>query len=104
MIRCYISGPMTGLPLLNFPAFNEAAARLRDLGYDVVNPVDIVVGPDAQWAEFLRADIAQLVTCDAIAPLPNWWKSKGARLEMHIARELGMREIAVGVAATGVPA
>lgn len=41
MKRIYISGPMTGLPEKNFPAFNAEANRLRALGFDVVNPVDV---------------------------------------------------------------
>ncbi|WP_319942079.1 DUF4406 domain-containing protein [Pseudomonas quasicaspiana] len=41
MRRIYISGPMTGLPDFNFPAFAAEANRLRGLGFDVVNPAEI---------------------------------------------------------------
>ena len=40
MKRIYLSGPMSGLPELNFPAFHAEAARLRALGFEVVNPAD----------------------------------------------------------------
>ena len=40
-MRVYISGPMSGLPELNFPAFHAAAASLRAKGLDVVNPAEI---------------------------------------------------------------
>lgn len=43
--RVYISGPMSGLPDLNFPAFNAAAQQLRELGLDAVNPADITPTP-----------------------------------------------------------
>ena len=36
----YVSGPMSGLPDLNFPAFHAAAAELRALGHTVVNPAE----------------------------------------------------------------
>lgn len=93
MIRVYIAGPMTGLPELNFPAFHRAAANLRASGYDVVNPAEINSDPAKGWHACMRSDIAALVTCEAIALLPGFEKSKGAKLERHIAAQLEMREI-----------
>lgn len=93
--RVYVAGPMTGIPELNFPAFHRAAASLRASGYTVINPAEINPDPDAKWEQCMREDIAQLVTCDAIALLPGWQKSRGATLEQHIAKQLGMREILV---------
>jgi hypothetical protein len=96
-MRVYLSGKMTGLPDLGFAAFSRAAASLRASGYEVINPAELDAADAApkEWHEYLRRDIAQLVTCDAIALLPNWTDSRGARLERHIAKELGMREIFV---------
>jgi hypothetical protein len=94
-MRVYISGKMSGLQDLGFPAFNRAAASLRASGYEVVNPAELDAqdaGP-MEWHEYLRRDITHLVTCDAIALLSNWSDSKGARLEKHIAEQLGMRVI-----------
>jgi hypothetical protein len=90
-MRIYIAGPMTGLPALNFPAFHEAAAKLRAEGHDVVNPAEINAGPAAEWAACMRADIRELMTCDAVYLLPSWERSKGAALESHIAMALGMK-------------
>jgi hypothetical protein len=39
--KIYLSGPMTGLPDLNFPAFNAAASALRAKGLNVINPAEI---------------------------------------------------------------
>ena len=33
MTRIYIAGPMSGLPELNYPAFNAMAERLRAHGH-----------------------------------------------------------------------
>lgn len=87
-ILLYVSGPMTGHPDLNFPAFHAAAERLRRKGYAVVNPADLNPDPAAEWRACMRADIKALVDCDGIAMLPGWEKSKGARLERFIAEEL----------------
>jgi len=89
-MRIYIAGPMTGLPELNFPAFHAAAAHLRALGHDAVNPAEINLDPTAGWVTCMRQDLAQLVTCDAIFLLDGHQNSRGARLELHVARELGL--------------
>lgn len=89
-MRIYIAGPMTGIPALNFPAFHAEAKRLRALGYEVVNPAEINADPAAGWVECMRADIRELVTCEAISLLTGWEKSRGATLEHHIAQALGM--------------
>lgn len=88
-IRLYVSGPMTGKPLNNVPAFNAATKKLRARGYKVVNPAELDKGePCRTWVACLRRDLRWLVTCDAIATLPGWRKSKGASLEVHVGREL----------------
>lgn len=95
MTRWYIAGPMTGLPELNFPAFHTAARRLRELGFDVVNPAEINQDPCASWQQCMRDDIAQLVRCDGIALLPGWESSRGARLEHFIGAQLGLRVVPI---------
>lgn len=92
-MRTYLAGPMSGYPELNFPLFHAEAKRLRDSGHEVVNPAEINVDPTKGWAECMRADIAELVKCDAIAMLPGWQRSPGATLEHHIATQLGMQVI-----------
>jgi hypothetical protein len=91
MKKIYIAGPMTGLPDLNFPAFHGEASWLRAMGNEVINPAEINPDPTAKWEDCMRADIAQLVTCDSIHMLAGWEKSRGATLEHHIALSLGMR-------------
>lgn len=90
MQRIYLSGPMTGLPELNFPAFDAEAARLRALGFDVVNPAEINRNQALDWHTCLRADIRALCDCDTLALLPGWQRSTGAHLELHLAHRLGI--------------
>jgi len=89
-MRVYIAGPMTGIADYNFPAFNAMADKMRAAGWHVENPADhgLVVGAD--WADYLRYDIGCLASCEAIMLLPGWTASRGARLEVSIAKELGV--------------
>jgi len=88
--RIYVAGPMTGLPDLNFPAFNAAAAELRAEGWHVENPAEHGIVDGAQWSDYMHTDLQQLSTCCAIYLLPGWSKSRGATLEAHVAQALGM--------------
>lgn len=88
--RLYLAGPMTGFEDFNFPAFNAMAAELRARGYVVENPAEHGVVEDAEWADYMAYDLTRLGLCGQVAVLPGWENSKGARLEVHIARELGM--------------
>ncbi|MBP0589296.1 DUF4406 domain-containing protein [Paraburkholderia sp. LEh10] len=90
-MKLYIAGPMTGYADLNFPAFHAEAARLRALGFQIVNPAEINANPSAGWLECMRADIKQLVDCDGVALLDGWAKSRGASIEQYLARGLGLR-------------
>ena len=93
--RIYIAGPMRGRPDHNFPAFNRAAGLFDSLGWEVLNPVDIgqeLAGnnPDTPGGTYLRADIAVITTCDAMALLPEWEHSTGARCEVAVGITLGL--------------
>ena len=102
----YIAGPMSGIPDFNYPAFRKAAEFIRgELGYQVVNPVELdeehgVPGVES-WdagqitkrgyaACLSRALIAR---CDpkvqGVVALDGWEKSTGASLEVNIAVALG---------------
>jgi len=92
--RIYISGPMTGVPEHNFPAFNAAADKLRQAGWEVINPAENFGGKTNLPREvYLRKDVMQLAQCMAIAMLPGWQESRGASMEYFVARELGMEII-----------
>lgn len=92
-MKIYLAGPMSGYPDLNFPAFMAAAEHLRTLGHEVVNPAELNPDPSAKWHDCMKVDIRELLTCEAIATLPGFEKSKGASLEFHIAAELEFTHI-----------
>lgn len=92
--RIYVAGPMSGLKQMNYPAFHEAAARLRAKGWHVENPAENPaphVEAECHWTAYMRMGLSQVATCHAIYLLPGWQKSKGASLEYMVAQQLGLR-------------
>jgi len=101
----YLAGPMRGIKSFNYPAFDEAAAELRNLGYEIKNPTEfdspgarykamqskdgaLINGEVAgkTWGEILGRDVTILSDeCEGIILLPGWEKSEGARLECFCA-------------------
>ena len=106
MTRLYVAGPMSRESFcrcdrpsapddgvdpwdFNYPAFHAAAARLRAAGYEVENPAENTKPLETPWAEFLTDALTQVLKSDGIALLPGSHLSRGARLEVHVALELG---------------
>ncbi len=92
-MKIYLSGPMTGYPEMNYPAFREAADALRAQGHEVYNP--------SEWEErhnkgVFNLEIAFADYCyyicreaDAVVVLVGWEKSLGARAEAALADAIG---------------
>ena len=89
--KAFISGPMTGIPDSNYPAFIEARQELIGKGYNVLSPHTINGGRQSKprWF-FMRESMRMLVMCDCIVMLPGWLESTGARLEYEAAIEFEM--------------
>ncbi len=88
--RLYLSGPMTGLPYLNHPAFHAEAARLRAEGHFVINPAELDLDEGATWIDYMKADLIQMLdACTSIHMLKGWTESAGATLEHTVAKALG---------------
>ena len=101
-LRLYLSGPMTGIPNFNRPLFRSVAESLRKEGHFVVNPTELDSVPeegssafDAMllWKSFIVRDVAVLMTSDfdAVAVLPGWMLSRGARMEVTAAMMVGIK-------------
>jgi hypothetical protein len=90
-MRLYIAGPMTGLPEFNYPAFYRAAEALAAKGFDTINPARADGREGCRsWLDYMRASLRDVADCDGIAVLPGWGESRGAALEVHIARSLDL--------------
>lgn len=98
--RVYLSGPMSGIPDYNAPAFAEAAQACLDAG------AEMVFNPATAWGHanrapywYMREDLHRLTISDTtgeralfdvIVMLPGWYSSEGATLEYQVARACGI--------------
>ena len=94
--RLYLSGPMTGMPDWNYPAFNDAAENLRVVGgYEVLNPAELdpegAEPHELSWVDCINRDLEAMYRFkpDGIVFLPGWANSVGARIEAGLAYVMG---------------
>lgn len=78
---------MTGYDDWNIPTFVKVRDKLKGKGYDVVLPVDMekpdADHPPTDFAYWLSRDIELILQdCDGIIVLPEWERSRGAKLEV----------------------
>lgn len=99
----YIAGPMSNLPEFNYPAFNDAARRLRAAGLVVANPAEHFAGAtDLDYGVYIREGVRAVVHSTEVVVLPGWENSRGARLEVEVARAIGMPVTALADRLTGL--
>jgi hypothetical protein len=102
----YISGPISNRPEKEVTAhFSEAALYLLKKGFFAQDPSQILIYKDdfffglhfsekiksEPWEYFMRQGIILLMKCDRIYMLEGWEKSRGAKIEYNLARDLGMK-------------
>jgi hypothetical protein len=91
-MKIYVAGPMRGVKDLNRRAFHEAAEKLRIEGYTVFDPAAANL-EGLPLGRIMAYVLGWLCQADAIAMLPRWWRSGGARIEWMLARYLNLKII-----------
>lgn len=89
MLKYYISGPISGYKNKNQEAFEEAQAAILQLGINAVTPFDLNIvepAPPTDWVANMKRDIRFVTTVDGIVVIDGWKDSKGANVEVAIAR------------------
>lgn len=116
-MNIYLAGKMRGVPEFNYPAFHAAAAKLREAGHNVFSPAEHDIeafgvdpgkgnstGDESQFArqvgltemklrrKVFGVDLGWITQhADAVALLPGWEDSSGARAEHATAVALGLK-------------
>jgi hypothetical protein len=89
----YLSGAISKQP--NFKEyFKRYEDELNHLGViSIFNPADTDWPEDVKWEKCFKYDLKFLMDSDCLVLLPNWRKSRGAKLEIHVAKALGIRVV-----------
>lgn len=99
-MKLYLSGPMTGLPRSNYPAFEAAANDLRYEGHEVFSPHEFLPEGKPSRVDLRRAfaEYSRFICeeADAVILLPGWQASKGAAAEVALAQNCGLQIFAIG--------
>ena len=95
MKKVYLAGPMSGYPSCNFREFERVTTKLREAGYEVFSPAEYDAksgfNPDTDkqkpFKHYMQVDLPEVMNSDAVILLKGWEKSKGANLEVKVAKE-----------------
>ena len=92
-LTVYISGQVTGLPYKQAEHnFAEAAAYLYSCNHNPVNPLKIATETDDARTAMAKL-LPEMLKCDAIYMLKDWIYSEGAKVELALAKYVGMHVI-----------
>ena len=106
----YISGPITGIKNNNASEFYKTEQELKrvfcNLAYlKVVNPIRLgqrvnvyfeeisrilKTKKTPKWEDYMRVCIAELANCTHVVVLKNYKNSKGVKVELFVAKMLGI--------------
>lgn len=87
--KIYLAGKITGLPVEDYTAnFNYWKGHFQKLGFKVISPIDLPHKHADMWQEYMKEDIAAMVKCKYLFAMVGWQNSKGAKIEVELARAL----------------
>ena len=88
MKKIYICGKVTG-DLNYHEKFLKEENRLYSHDFEPVNPAAFI-SANEPWEKAMKKALRVMLLCDGVSMLPDWKKSKGAKIEARLALELGM--------------
>ena len=107
MTTVYIATPITGVPEQNLPMVREIAKALESMGFSPIVPHDIdapdhpgecpeadtypgVTGQEHGGLCYLKEDLRVMLECGMVVAAPGWSKSRGATVEVELAKKVGI--------------
>jgi tryptophan synthase beta subunit len=95
-MHVFISGPMSGIPRNNLTSFTDAAQALIDAGHTVVSMAGLLTThftgrTDLPRRLYMEVAMTHLMGCEAIALLPGWERSLGAKAEATTALAMDLK-------------
>ena len=88
-MKIYIAGPITGTDDYE-ERFNKAEARLKEAGFEPVNPIGPGLLEGAYYKYYIDRGLRLLMDCDAIIVMDNFETSKGTLLEVQYCKTCGI--------------
>ncbi len=88
MPTAFISGAISGRMDSYKSYFDEAVDHFREIYIDSYNPSEIDIR--TPWEIAMEETLSQLRKCDFMYVLKNWENSKGVKIEIERAKELGI--------------
>ena len=87
--KIYIAGKVTGEPQAECELkFATAKQKIEALGFESINPLEVVGDWQTPWNKAMRMCISKLTECDAIVLITDWSSSKEPYLNMRLQNNL----------------
>lgn len=96
----YISGGISG-KANSYTEFAIAEEKINAIGFNTINPHELCMDikrkdfntEEQHWTACMKRCVAYLSQCETVITLHNWAESRGAKIEVAIARELGFIDV-----------
>ena len=85
-MKLYVSLPISGRCLKDVKVYAKRVKfKWETKGYDVITPFDVVKEDGKPYSFCMGRDVEALMECDGIVLCPDWFSSRGCRLEYNVA-------------------
>lgn len=85
--KCYNSGKIGGIPYLQaYKKFQVADEKIFLMDMIPVNPMKSKLKPNRPWILHMLLDVYMLLGCKYVYMQSDWKESRGARIEMRMAK------------------
>lgn len=85
-LKLYLSFPITGRNIKDVKVYaKRVKQKWETKGYDVITPFEVSPEEGKPYSYYMGRDVEALMECDGIVICPDWFSSRGCRLEYNVA-------------------